>query len=138
LKYLHIDKRIVHRDLNPANIMIDSSFQIKICDFGLAKTLSQTIPNNSFVGTLIYTCPEIVENKAYSEKADIWAVGCIVYELAKLKPPFVSTNPLTLAKRIVDGDYEKLERGNCEYSEELLKFVESCLTYEEQKRPNIF
>ena len=57
--------------------------------------------NKSFVGTLIYTCPEIVENKQYTEKADIWSFGCILYELLKLKPAFSSNNPLTLASKIV-------------------------------------
>jgi NIMA (never in mitosis gene a)-related kinase len=89
------------------------------------------------VGTLIYTCPEIVENKPYSEKADIWAVGCILYELACLKPPFVSNNALTLAKKIVDVEYEKLGKNNCEYSAELVAFVERCLEYDESKRPTI-
>lgn len=57
LRYLHFEKNIVHRDLNPANIMVDSSYSIKICDFGLAKHFKDDIANNSFVGTLIYTCP---------------------------------------------------------------------------------
>ena len=104
----------------------------------MAKTLSQTVPNNSFVGTLIYTCPEIVENKSYSEKADIWAVGCIVYELARLRPPFQSSNALTLAKKIVDVDYERLDKSsNGELSEELLHFVSRCLSYRESDRPSI-
>jgi NIMA (never in mitosis gene a)-related kinase len=57
LRYLHFDKKIVHRDLNPANIMVDSHYSIKLCDFGLAKHFSEDIINNSFVGTLVYTCP---------------------------------------------------------------------------------
>ncbi len=72
LKYLHVDKKIVHRDLNPANLMVDNQYNIKLADFGLAKTLSQSIPMmNSFVGTLVYSCPEIVQNKPYSEKAGL-------------------------------------------------------------------
>ena len=56
LKYLHSDKKIIHRDLNPSNLMIDSNFNVKLADFGLAKKFSQSISlMNSFVGTLVYT-----------------------------------------------------------------------------------
>jgi len=47
----------------------------------------------------------------------------------KLKPPFVSNNALTLAKKIVEVEYERLDKNNCEYSEELILFVENCLSY---------
>jgi serine/threonine protein kinase len=63
----------------------------------------------SFVGTLAYSCPEIIENQPYSEKADIWALGCIAYELTKGHSPFsVGSNPLTLAKKIVECEYESI------------------------------
>jgi len=106
LKYLHVDKAVIHRDLNPANIMVDNNFNLKLADFGLAKAITQHQQmTNSFVGTLVYSCPEIVSNRAYSEKADIWSFGCVIYELMKLKPPFTGTNPLMLAKNIVDTEY---------------------------------
>jgi serine/threonine protein kinase len=80
---------------------------------------------NSFVGTLIYSCPEIVSNKAYSEKADILSFGCVVYELMKLKQPFFGINPLMLAKHIVDTDYEEISQGS--YSESLRQVVQMAL-----------
>jgi serine/threonine protein kinase len=94
---------------------------------------------NSFVGTLIYSCPEIVQNRPYTEKADIWSLGCILYELITLKPPFQSSNPLTLAKKIVDLEYEKIELAalSLQYSPELIAFVEQCLVYDEAKRLSI-
>ncbi|KAM3134480.1 hypothetical protein pb186bvf_013446 [Paramecium bursaria] len=135
LRYLHIDKKIVHRDLNPANVMVKSDYTIKLCDFGLAKEIQEDVINKSFVGTLIYTCPEIVENKQYTEKADIWSFGCILYELLKLKPAFSSNNPLTLASKIVQLEFEPLD--NINYSFELIQFVEQCLQKDEEKRPSI-
>ncbi|CAD8137081.1 unnamed protein product [Paramecium octaurelia] len=135
LRYLHFDKNIVHRDLNPANIMVDSSYSIKICDFGLAKHFQEDIINNSFVGTLIYTCPQIVENKAYSEKADVWALGCVLYEMLQQKPAFQSANPLMLAKKIVQLEYEPINQGI--YSNELINIVQLCLQKEEDKRPSV-
>lgn len=63
LRYLHVEKRIIHRDLNPSNIMIDNKFNLKVADFGLAKGISQnTEMVNSFVGTLAYSCPQIIQN----------------------------------------------------------------------------
>lgn len=60
LRYLHIDKKIIHRDLNPSNIMIDNKFNIKVTDFGLAKNINNANNNKmgqSFVGTVAYSAP---------------------------------------------------------------------------------
>lgn len=101
LNYLHNEKKIIHRDLNPANILINSSFNVKLTDFGLAKQVTQSVSvMNSFVGTLAYSCPELVQNQKYSEKADVWSLGCILYELVMMKTPFYSNNPLNLAKKV--------------------------------------
>jgi serine/threonine protein kinase len=60
--------------------MVDNKNNLKVTDFGLAKGISQSLQmNNSFVGTLAYSCPEIVQNINYNEKADIWSFGCIIY-----------------------------------------------------------
>ena len=110
LRYLHCEKRVMHRDLAPSNILIDGDFNIKLADFGLAKkwgTQSASVMK-SFVGTILYSCPEIVQSQAYTEKADIWSLGCIIYELITFTQPFSAGNPLTVAKKIVDGDYEGL------------------------------
>lgn len=83
LRYLHTEKRVVHRDLAPGNVLIDSDFNLKLADFGLAKewgTQSGSVMK-SFVGTILYSCPEIVQSRPYNEKADIWSLGCIIYEL---------------------------------------------------------
>ena len=82
--------------------MVDAKLNLKVADFGLAKSIiGPSQITQSFVGTLIYSCPQIVQNQAYSEKADVWSLGCIIYELMTLKPPFSGNNPLLLAKNIV-------------------------------------
>ena len=58
--------------------------------------------------SLLFISPEIVQNQPYGEKADIWALGCILYQMAALEPPFFSNNMLTLVKKIVDGEYRAL------------------------------
>ena len=86
--YIH-DKKILHRDLKPSNIFISSDQHLKIGDFGIAKLRNHTISMAStLVGSDIYIAPEIFGRMPYNEKADIWALGCILYELASLKPAF--------------------------------------------------
>ena len=86
--YLH-SKKIIHRDLKPSNIFISSENRLKIGDFGISKKQNKTVSMaKSVVGTLIYTAPEVHGGIPYNEKADVWAVGCILYELASLQPAF--------------------------------------------------
>ena len=86
--YIH-DKKILHRDLKPSNIFISSDQNLKIGDFGIAKLRNHTISMAStLVGSDIYIAPEVFGRMPYNEKADVWALGCILYELASLKPAF--------------------------------------------------
>ena len=73
----------------------------------------------SFVGTILYSSPEIVQSQTYTNKADIWSLGCIIYELMTLQQPFNGNNPLSIAQKIVDGEYEPLEEDGF-YSQMLL------------------
>jgi NIMA (never in mitosis gene a)-related kinase 10 len=109
---------------------------VKLADFGLAKKFGTQSASHgkSFVGTILYSCPEIVQSKPYSHKCDIWSLGAILYELLTFQHPFKAENPLHIAKKIVDCDYERIKPG--EYSDELIKFVELCMTADTKKRPN--
>ena len=89
----------------------------------------------SFVGTILYSCPEIVQSQTYTNKADIWSLGCIIYELMTLSQPFNASNPLSIAKKIVDGEYIAIKEDF--YSPMLINFVRNCMTAEQEKRPNI-
>ena len=81
MEYLH-EHQTVHRDLKPLNILLDSNFYPKICDFGLSKTLSSSIRFQTYVGTLPYIAPEIkTNNPNYNEKADVYSFGLIMYSL---------------------------------------------------------
>lgn len=65
LRYLHYDVRILHRDFAPSNILLDENFTVKLIDFGLATKwgTQSASANKSFVGTILYSCPEMVQNK---------------------------------------------------------------------------
>jgi hypothetical protein len=111
LKYLHKEKGVLNRDVNPHNIMLDNNFNVKLGDFGLARLdgniLNQSM-TNAFEGSILYSSPEVVKNHGYTEKSDIWSLGCILYELLTLRPPFEGDNPLTVTKNIVELNYKRL------------------------------
>ena len=137
LRYLHLDKKVVHRDFTPANIMITKDNHVKIADFGLAKQRGAQSSGNmkAFVGTIQYSCPEIVRNEPYTEKADIWSLGVILYELATLENPFSGENPLAIARKIVEEDYPPLNVK--EFSPLLITTVSRCMCVDHERRPDI-
>ena len=95
LHYCHTrEKKILHRDIKPANIFIDQNGNnIKLGDFGLSRELGEYSEfANTHVGTPYYMSPELIENKSYNEKSDIWSAGCLIYEMAALKRPFSDSN----------------------------------------------
>lgn len=85
LKYLH-SGGVVHRDLKPSNILINSNCDIKICDFGLSRSVTSQFFNKpimtQFIATRWYRAPEVLMgSKTYSYKSDMWSLGCLIYEL---------------------------------------------------------
>ncbi|XP_072042766.1 serine/threonine-protein kinase Nek10-like [Amphiura filiformis] len=136
LRYLHKEKKIVHRDLTPNNIMLGENDKVTITDFGLARQKQPDCSKmTSVVGTILYNCPEIIQNLPYGEKSDVWAVGCILYQMCTLQPPFYSSNMLALASKIVEAQYDPVPEGS--YSELVTNTIKSCLTAEADQRPDI-
>ncbi|XP_056376029.1 serine/threonine-protein kinase Nek10 isoform X2 [Hyla sarda] len=135
LRYLHKEKRIVHRDLSPNNIMLGEKDKVTVTDFGLAKQKQENSKLTSIVGTILYSCPEVVKSVPYGEKADVWAAGCILYQMATLNPPFHSTNMLSLATKIVEAVYVPVPDGL--YSEKVSNTIKRCLTSDADLRPDI-
>ena len=127
--------KILHRDLKPANIFLDAQNNIKLGDFGLARVLNE---NSTFaqthVGTPYYMSPEQITEAKYNEKSDIWSLGCLVYELAALKPPFEASNHLALAMKIKSGKYDRIP---LRYSEELQKVIRGMLEIDPLRRVSI-
>ncbi|XP_052408215.1 3-phosphoinositide-dependent protein kinase 1 isoform X2 [Carassius gibelio] len=112
LEYLHA-MGIIHRDLKPENILLSEDMHIQITDFGTAKQLSadnvQTRAN-SFVGTAQYVSPELLTEKSASKSSDLWALGCIIYQLVAGLPPFRAGNEYLIFQKIVKLEYEFPEK----------------------------
>ncbi|XP_033220643.1 serine/threonine-protein kinase fused isoform X2 [Belonocnema kinseyi] len=100
LYYLH-SNRVLHRDLKPQNVLLESNGIAKLCDFGFARSMSTgTHVLTSIKGTPLYMAPELIAECPYDHKADLWSLGCIVYELVVGAPPFQTTSILHLIKLI--------------------------------------
>lgn len=108
---------VLHRDLKPANIFLDARHNVKLGDFGLARILHHdTSFAKTFVGTPYYMSPEQMNRMSYNEKSDIWSLGCLLYELCALTPPFMAFNQRELAEKIREGRFRRIPYR---YSEQL-------------------
>jgi NIMA (never in mitosis gene a)-related kinase len=102
LKALH-DRGILHRDIKSANIFLSKNENyIKLGDLNLSKVVKNKLTKTQ-TGTPYYASPEIYNNQPYGVKSDIWSLGCVIYEITTLKPPFLAKNILSLASKIKKG-----------------------------------
>lgn len=87
LKSLH-EYKIMHRDIKSANIFINKDWVCKLGDMNVSKLADQNGLNYTQTGTPYYASPEVWRDEPYDFKSDIWSLGCVIYEMATLKPPF--------------------------------------------------
>lgn len=123
LVYLH-SKNIVHRDLKPENIFVDLQLQLKIGDFGFARTLLRESQLKYFCGTFIFTAPECFhELKFDPKKTDMWAAGLIFYFLLTSYLPWKGTNEQEIANEIIECDFEYPFQITDQFSNLIQKFL---------------
>ncbi|TEB28738.1 kinase-like protein [Coprinellus micaceus] len=126
--------QILHRDLKPDNVFLDEAHNVKLGDFGLSKALAQASFANTYVGTPYYMSPELMQEKAYDSKSDIWSLGCLIYELCALKPPFHEAKTHSeLSILIRNGRIPPLPRG---YSQGLFGVIKAMLNLNPAMRPS--
>ncbi|KAI0518466.1 hypothetical protein F5B22DRAFT_635175 [Xylaria bambusicola] len=128
IEYMH-SRGVIHRDLKPENVLLDDQLHVKITDFGTARLLSDPrapqTPSRiedtgtssrgkeqddsraaSFVGTAEYVSPELLTNKNACKASDLWAFGCIIYQMLAGRPPFKGGSEYLTFQKIVNLDYE--------------------------------
>ncbi|XP_054611388.1 serine/threonine-protein kinase 36-like [Dunckerocampus dactyliophorus] len=130
LYYLH-SRRILHRDMKPQNILFDKNGVVKLCDFGFARAMSvSTMVLTSIKGTPLYMSPELVAEKPYDHTADLWALGCILYEIHTGTPPFCADSIFHLGQLIVKDPimWPNTMSSTCK------SFLKGLLTKDPQKR----
>jgi len=134
-RYLHgRTPPIIHRDLKSANLLLDSSLSsVKVCDFGLSRCKEATAAMTA-IGTCQWSAPEVLRRDAYSEKADVWSFGVIIWELCALELPFVDLPAIRVAAGVAfQGLRLVLPAGS---PPELATIMDQCFNDEPQRRPS--
>lgn len=83
--------KIVHRDIKCANVFLSNDGGVKLGDLNVSKVAKYGIMQTQ-TGTPYYCPPEVWKDQPYNSKCDIWSLGCVIYELTALKPPFLAKN----------------------------------------------
>lgn len=135
LQYIHSEK-VLHRDLKTSNIFLtEGGSSIKLGDFGISRVLEGTTEAAvTIVGTPYYMSPEVCRSEPYNWKSDIWALGCVLYELCMLKHAFESSSLLGLVYKIVSDHYEPIPSF---YSPQLNSLINQLLMKSAESRPSI-
>ena len=131
LKSLH-NLKILHRDLKSANIFLFSDGFVKLGDLNVSKVTKKGLGYTQ-TGTPYYASPEVWKDHPYDNKSDIWSLGCVLYEMITLKPPFRAQNMEQLYKKVISGEYNKIPSN---YSEDLSNIVDYLLQVNSNNRPS--
>ncbi|XP_039607094.1 serine/threonine-protein kinase Nek1 isoform X2 [Polypterus senegalus] len=134
LKHVH-DRKILHRDIKSQNIFLTKDGTIQLGDFGIARVLNSTVElARTCIGTPYYLSPEICENKPYNNKSDIWALGCVLYEMCTLKHAFEAGNMKNLVLKIIRGTYPPV---SLHYSYDLRNLIAQLFKRNPRDRPSV-
>ena len=100
---------IMHRDLKSANIFLkNDEATAKLGDMNVSKVTNKQGLNYTQTGTPYYASPEVWNDEPYDNKSDVWSLGCVIYEMTTLKPPFQAEDMQGLYKKILKGNYPKV------------------------------
>ena len=124
---------ILHRDIKTLNIFLTKSGLLKLGDFGISKVLEGTAGlAETHVGTPYYMSPELIRGDKYNDRSDIWACGCVLYEMLSLKKVFDASNQLGLAYAILENSYDDIDS---QYSDVTRELLQQLLEKDHTKRP---
>lgn len=134
LQYMH-QRHVLHRDIKSQNIFMLGTGRLVLGDLGIAKALGSTTQlAQTTIGTPYYMSPELFKNLQYNHKSDIWALGCVLYEMATFSHPFEASSLHSLAGKIMKGKYTAIHHG---YSRHLHQLISSMLALSPADRPDL-
>jgi len=129
---------VVHRDMKPANILVDDSDMVKIVDFGIAAASkhaeSRLTRTGTLVGTPTYISPEQIQGRAVDGRTDLYSLGIIMYEMMAGHPPYRAEDPMALVFMHVEGDARRLDEVNPVVPKEVADIVHKCILPEPDDR----
>jgi RNA polymerase sigma-70 factor (ECF subfamily) len=135
---------VIHRDLKPGNIFLTASGQVKILDFGLARFANSRIPSDSTVdyvtevgrvmGTAGYMSPEQVRGDIPDERGDIFALGCVLYEMATGRAPFTGETAADVMAAVLRDEPTDMDRSGVQFPVGLKRLVGRCLAKQPEDR----
>jgi NIMA (never in mitosis gene a)-related kinase len=133
IKYMH-DKMIPHRNLKSRNLFLTASGGLHVGDYGISKVLERSLASAcTNVKAVQYLSPEICQDGPESLKGDVWALGCVLFEMAALRLPFDEPNVAGLVLKIIRGPTPQFPK---QYSGDLRKLCNALLLRDPEKRPS--
>lgn len=131
MAYLHsLEPPMIHRDLKTTNLLVDRGMNVKICDFGLSRFRSDKLM--SAVGTVHFAAPEVLRNELYTEKADLFSFGTVMWELYTRECVFEGMAQLHVFQAVVNGNMPEVNEG-CD--ERYGALLQQCWSLDPTERP---
>jgi len=135
IEYLHKHTPpIIHRDLKTNNLLVDEEWHVKISDFGLARLKAENKVMTA-VGTMAWTAPEVFLGQQYSEKADVYSFGIIMWELLALEQPFQDMGGFQVAMRVSQDDLRPPIPEKHDAPEDYISLMTACWSRSPDDRP---
>lgn len=132
IAHIHQNK-IIHRDLKTSNIFLSNDGDVKLADFGISRVLEATAAAaNTLLGTPYYMAPEVCQSEPYELSSDVWALGCVLYEMCALKHAFQAASLVDLVQKICRGEPDPLPNI---YSPGLNQLLKRLLAKSAKDRP---
>jgi NIMA (never in mitosis gene a)-related kinase 1/4/5 len=133
VRALHVlhSRKIFHRDLKPANVFLSRDKHAKLGDLNVSKVAKKGLLYTQ-TGTPYYASPEVWKDQPYDVKSDIWSLGCVLYEMTTLKPPFRANDMNGLYQKVLKGKFIPIGQ---QYSKALGNIISKMLQVDPKLRP---
>ena len=131
LQFIH-EKGVLHRDIKTANVFLFRNGLVKLGDFGVSRKIKEGELASTIIGTPYFMCPELIQGKPYSFPADIWAAGCVLFEMLAHQHAFTGRSREELFRNITNNNINDFPT---EYSREMIDLLKWMLSIDPNQRP---